>query len=251
MQATQERFAENVFPYMKVDWKTYPDNIGHFYYKGCFRCHDGEHRSESGEKIPHECTTCHRIVAQGSGLRAETETSSAGLKFEHPVNIGGLWQQMACSSCHTGVGVTAEAAARPALPAVAKLAPPAASGLTVEATLSASLRAEVRGSFQKLCVTCHATDGRPDSKMILVMPRIPDFTDPKWQAGHRDADLHHAILMASHRSCLPTRESWDRSARINSSFTSGSSPRAKKRNPLERSRRGVLPRSNLSEQAAA
>ena len=112
VQATQERFSENVFPYMKVNWKTYPDNVGHFYYKGCFRCHLGDHRSESGETIPHDCTTCHRIVAQGSGSRAETEASSAGLKFEHPVDIGGLWRQMACCDCHSGVGVAGKAAVR-------------------------------------------------------------------------------------------------------------------------------------------
>src|SRR6185436_3124974 len=30
------------FPEMKVDWRTHPDNIGHFYSVGCFRCHDDQ-----------------------------------------------------------------------------------------------------------------------------------------------------------------------------------------------------------------
>jgi hypothetical protein len=102
IEAVQSRFSQNVFPSMKVNWKTHPDNLGHLHYKGCFRCHLGRHRSESGELIPHDCKTCHRIVAQGSGKRAQTETTPAGIEFEHPVDIDGLWEQMACSDCHTG-----------------------------------------------------------------------------------------------------------------------------------------------------
>lgn len=35
-------YSRNVFPSMKVTWGTYPDNIGHMDYPGCFRCHDGK-----------------------------------------------------------------------------------------------------------------------------------------------------------------------------------------------------------------
>ena len=31
----------HLFPEMKVNWKTHPNNIGHLYSPGCFRCHDG------------------------------------------------------------------------------------------------------------------------------------------------------------------------------------------------------------------
>src|SRR6266568_9288838 len=36
------------FPEMKVDWRTHPDNVGHFYSQGCFRCHDNQHASRDG-----------------------------------------------------------------------------------------------------------------------------------------------------------------------------------------------------------
>ena len=34
-------YDRNVFPSMKVTWGTYPNNIGHKAYPGCFRCHEG------------------------------------------------------------------------------------------------------------------------------------------------------------------------------------------------------------------
>src|SRR5262249_35125439 len=36
-------YASNVFPAMKVAWGTYPNNVGHEDFPGCFRCHDGNH----------------------------------------------------------------------------------------------------------------------------------------------------------------------------------------------------------------
>jgi hypothetical protein len=40
----QHIYQSTIFPYMKVDWRTHPNNIGHFYTPGCFRCHDGAAR---------------------------------------------------------------------------------------------------------------------------------------------------------------------------------------------------------------
>ena len=59
---------------------------------------------------------------------------------------------------------------------------------------AATASAEIKEYFQKQCTTCHAADGRPDSKMIIVMPQIPDFADPKWHATRSDAQLSEAIL---------------------------------------------------------
>lgn len=56
-----------VFPKMDVSWKTYPNNIGHRYWPGCFRCHDGRHVSEDGEMISRDCgQTCHTRPERGS-----------------------------------------------------------------------------------------------------------------------------------------------------------------------------------------
>jgi hypothetical protein len=55
--------AENVFPQMNVNWGTYPNNIGHDRFPGCFRCHDGQHVTKTGDSISQDCATCHELVA--------------------------------------------------------------------------------------------------------------------------------------------------------------------------------------------
>ena len=53
----------NVFPAMKVNWGTYPNNIGHTDFPGCFRCHDGNHVSATGASITQDCGACHNLLA--------------------------------------------------------------------------------------------------------------------------------------------------------------------------------------------
>ncbi|MGO8717986.1 MAG: cytochrome c3 family protein [Acidobacteriaceae bacterium] len=55
-------YKENVFPFMKVTWGTYPDNIGHTDYPGCFRCHDGNHVSKDGKVLTNDCSVCHNLL---------------------------------------------------------------------------------------------------------------------------------------------------------------------------------------------
>jgi hypothetical protein len=59
----QAVYARNVFPAMKVTWGTYPDNLGHQDFPGCFRCHDGSHTAPGGRAISQDCDTCHTVVA--------------------------------------------------------------------------------------------------------------------------------------------------------------------------------------------
>ncbi len=98
----QQMYDENFFPYMKVRWDTYADNIGHLDSPGCYRCHDGQHKSSSGEVVGKECTKCHVIIQQGTVEKMSYSSEPEGLAFQHPVDIGGLWQTMSCSECHTG-----------------------------------------------------------------------------------------------------------------------------------------------------
>ena len=53
----------NVFPDMKVTWGTYPNNVGHTDFPGCFRCHDGSHNSADGRSVSQDCGACHNILA--------------------------------------------------------------------------------------------------------------------------------------------------------------------------------------------
>ena len=56
-------YARNVFPSMRVGWGTYPNNLGHEDFPGCFRCHDETHESAGGETITQSCDACHTILA--------------------------------------------------------------------------------------------------------------------------------------------------------------------------------------------
>jgi hypothetical protein len=53
----------NVFPEMKVTWGTYPNNLGHMDFPGCFRCHDGSHNSKDNQTITQDCNACHNLLA--------------------------------------------------------------------------------------------------------------------------------------------------------------------------------------------
>jgi len=94
----QDIYRRNFFPDMKTSWKVRPNNVGHRTWPGCFRCHDGNHLSKSGNKIATDCDTCHLIVAQGQ--ETQENVCLTGIKFEHPG--GPIPPQTLCNVCHTG-----------------------------------------------------------------------------------------------------------------------------------------------------
>jgi hypothetical protein len=100
VHAVQQIYRQDFFPEMKADWRVYPDNIGHKNWPGCFRCHDGLHKSEDGKaKIPaSDCNACHVILAQGSGAQLE-QLSAKGVDFFH---IDANYSDFTCNNCHTG-----------------------------------------------------------------------------------------------------------------------------------------------------
>jgi len=57
-------YNRNVFPDLKVTWGTYPNNLGHTDFPGCFRCHDGSHStSDQKATIVQDCNACHEPLA--------------------------------------------------------------------------------------------------------------------------------------------------------------------------------------------
>ena len=56
-------YNRNVFPDLKVTWGTYPNNLGHTDFPGCFRCHDGSHTCSGGRKITQDLFACHEPLA--------------------------------------------------------------------------------------------------------------------------------------------------------------------------------------------
>jgi hypothetical protein len=59
VQAAQSLYRRNIFPSMNVNWGTYPNNIGHVAFPGCFRCHDDSHEAADGSVIRADCELCH------------------------------------------------------------------------------------------------------------------------------------------------------------------------------------------------
>jgi nitrate/TMAO reductase-like tetraheme cytochrome c subunit len=99
IEQVQTIFNRNYFPEMGVSWKHFPDNLGHLYYKGCFRCHDGKHVSDDGKVLSRDCNTCHTILAQQFD-KDTLRISLGGIEYRHPVDIGDAWKEMNCSDCH-------------------------------------------------------------------------------------------------------------------------------------------------------
>jgi hypothetical protein len=55
-------YRRNVFPEMNVKFGTYPDNISHIEFPGCFRCHDDNHKTKDGKTLSGQnCDACHGI----------------------------------------------------------------------------------------------------------------------------------------------------------------------------------------------
>jgi hypothetical protein len=96
----QSIFRRSIFPEMKTDWRAHPNNIGHFISSGCFRCHDGNHVSSTGQTVTKRCDVCHTVLAEimsGQPVYGSTQ----GIPFQHPVDIGDI-TQVNCADCHTG-----------------------------------------------------------------------------------------------------------------------------------------------------
>ncbi len=97
--AIQKIFSRNYFPEMNVNWKYFPENTGHTYSPGCFRCHDGKHFSEDGKVISKDCTVCHTIVEEK--INDSNQISLTGIDYKHPVDVDKSWRNILCSNCHT------------------------------------------------------------------------------------------------------------------------------------------------------
>ncbi|MFN2289874.1 MAG: NapC/NirT family cytochrome c [Anaerolineae bacterium] len=103
----QRLYQWTQFPFMNATWQSYPDNIGHRYFPGCFRCHDGKHVDAQGRVLRTECRLCHAIpqVAHpgeplpGVSLAVrEIDPSHESTLWlaEHPYTFNNV-----CDDCHT------------------------------------------------------------------------------------------------------------------------------------------------------
>ena len=91
-----------------LTWKTFPNNVGHKDFPGCFRCHDGKHMNAKGEAVRLQCTLCHALpkVASDKGVLTVQSTVSPDLtppsSHEEPNWMHDHRSQMddSCKMCH-------------------------------------------------------------------------------------------------------------------------------------------------------
>ena len=112
----EQRFAAEMksvlllssFAAKDLTWKTFPNNVGHKDFAGCFRCHDGKHMNAKGEAIRLQCTLCHALpqVVGENGVRSVQSTVSPDLtpppSHEEPNWMHDHRSQVdnSCAMCH-------------------------------------------------------------------------------------------------------------------------------------------------------
>jgi mono/diheme cytochrome c family protein len=108
----------------------------------------------------------------------------------------------------TGAAVP-KAAQSPPPPSASQLAPKQSGPRETQAIGAASLlissKAPGQELYRKHCISCHDTDGRGRIAR-KAMPEMPDLTDPKWQAGHTDAELKRSILEGKGKFMLSMKD---------------------------------------------
>jgi hypothetical protein len=89
VEELRDIYQHTTFPSMNLTWDSYPDNLGHLDFPGCFRCHDGEHLDKEGEPISYNCTLCHSVpvtVQPDQAPDAALAWSVAGQSLEKPAS---------------------------------------------------------------------------------------------------------------------------------------------------------------------
>ncbi len=100
--ALQRAYDRNYDPLMKVSWKNFPNNQGHRFSPGCFRCHDGKKRSDDGAVLSRDCSLCHLLIERAGDASAGRPDRAVFqvMKYPHPTDIGDAWKEMLCHECH-------------------------------------------------------------------------------------------------------------------------------------------------------
>ena len=99
IKSINEIYLRSYFPDMAVSWKKFPNNLGHMYSKGCFRCHDGRHVSSDGKVLSQDCNICHSIISQETPFTNGKITGEA-LPFQHPGSPDKTVKIKNCPVCH-------------------------------------------------------------------------------------------------------------------------------------------------------
>lgn len=107
IKTIQGIYDATVFQDQKIDWTTYPNNLGHIDSPGCFRCHDGKHLNQQQQAIRLECNLCHSIpvVASAQDFVTKIEISRGPEPETHRnpnwISLHNKSIDSTCAACHT------------------------------------------------------------------------------------------------------------------------------------------------------
>jgi c(7)-type cytochrome triheme protein len=115
-------YSRNIFPEYNVEWGTYPNQMGHEDYPGCYRCHDTEHVSQDARARPvgARCSSCHTmrvvdqpitstsvtLLSESRGRAAIPEdivyqTPTGAVAFDHGQHVS--LAKGDCTACHNAL----------------------------------------------------------------------------------------------------------------------------------------------------
>lgn len=97
--AVLDVYRKNFFPEQDVDFRGFNDNLGHYEFKGCDRCHDQKHTTvDKSKSIEKKCDLCHTLIGQATGAEEIKNMVIGKTEFKHPEEPVSL--KKTCSSCH-------------------------------------------------------------------------------------------------------------------------------------------------------
>jgi quinol-cytochrome oxidoreductase complex cytochrome b subunit/mono/diheme cytochrome c family protein len=159
------------------------------------------------------CAACHGVEGSGQQIRAGMPTipdltslawqlSQTDVEITHRIQDGNeplmpayrtklSPQQILALTVY--VRAFAIAPAEVTAPKPAQPRPPFAAGMTPLQV------------YRAYCLACHDINGSGQVAR-KTMPDLPDFTDPKWQAAHSDAEVKKSILDGQGKFMLPMKD---------------------------------------------
>jgi thiosulfate reductase cytochrome b subunit len=153
-------YARNVFPNMKVGWGTYPNQIGHEDFLGCFRCHDDSHKTRDG-KANHPGLQCVPLAPRDGRGQPEGALGPGPAVARSPRCCS--WPRPRrpalsdddCLACHGDRELRSEQGKSLFVDATSARRAPTARWVAPTATRGSRTRRTRRPVPKAVCTTCH------------------------------------------------------------------------------------------------
>ncbi len=230
----QSIYQQSVFIEQKSDWSAHPNNVGHKYFPGCFRCHDGKHLDQQQKAIRLECNLCHSIPAVSAQkdlvTRVEISRGPEPDTHKNPNWIArhSTYFDRTCSACHTtgnpggtdnssfcsnsachGSAWKFAGLDAPALKAIVAQQLPVPTEAPTPAAVEGvpTYNANIKPIFENVCVPCHGDNQVAGLKLTTYTTAMQGSTNgPVIVAGNAKASKLVAVQQSQHFANLNAAE---------------------------------------------